>query len=433
MLDEDDRSESTSSNAGNEKPASEPLVSASAEPAHSDSVDDEEVDNLIRQLAAADDEAPSEANPSVYSMDEFAAYVPAGVIQFVLSLTRTEWAAVCTLAAVDAHYCRRLRNDTLQERHNRWNGPWTKRRRSVEARLRRARDEQLRLHHAFHVMDHQTYRKLPGFFLPWRPEAGGHLLVHDPEQVNPSIGSPGFMEQTPVKVLRWVHETWLRDRGAIEDGDVSVSDMRGPQVWDLTAGSGTGLDYFGRICSCKVYGRDLTVVASDVDYGPARDFHRSDKVTGRSSMPGIHPGLVIRHPDIVLFDPPSRGSPTHAELYGDRSLDDEGDPRDLANADLLTWIEETTLIVKRAATYLADGGVISFLVRHGERNGGSVPEDPDLLMAVKSELQKAGLGSLPALSITHEMPIEFGKRRNQASPGQARVPATHLLLARAPR
>ena len=428
------KSEPGSENAEQETEGPEPLApSATAQPVPTVPGDDAEVDALLRQLAAEDD-ATNETAPQVYSVEQYAAYVPAGAIAFVRSLTRTEWLAACTLAVVDAHYCRRLRSGTLQERHNRWNGPWTKRRRSVEARLRRARDEQAQRHHMFNVMDHETYRRLPRFFEPWRPEADGRLLVHDPEQVNPSIGSPGFLEQTPVKLLRWVHETWLRDRGAvIEDGDVSVSDMRGPQVWDLTAGSGTGLDYFARIYGCRIYGRDLTVVASDVDYGSVHDFQLSDKVTGRSPIPAIGPGLVIRHPDIVLFDPPSRGTPTHAELYVGGAEDGEGDPRDLAAADWLPWIEETTRIAKRAAAYLAEGGVISFLVRHGERAGGSVLEDPALLDAVKSELQKPGPGHLQALFIAHEMPIEFGGRRNQASLGQARVPATHLLLVRAPR
>jgi hypothetical protein len=134
----------------------------------------------------------------------------------------------------------------------------------------------------------------------------------------------------------------------------------------------------------------------------------------------------------VLFDPPSRGTPTHAELYGDRDQDDEADRRDLATADRQRWIEETTLIVKRAATYLAKRGVISFLVRHGEREGANVSGDPGLLDAVKLELTKPGPGRHRPLAIAHEMPIEYGRRRNQTSLGLARVPATHLLLVRAP-
>lgn len=432
MPDEGASSRATPSGV-DEVPVSEPDACASADRVALDPADDAAVDDLLRQLAAEDD-GSIEVDPGAYSLEEFAAYVPTPVIELARSLARTEWLAACTLHAVDAHYCRRLRNDTVVARRNRWNGAWTKRRRAVEARIRRARDEQAQLHHKFHVMDHETYRRLPRFFVPWRPEADGRLLVQDPRQVNPSIGSPGFLEPTPVKLLRWVHEMWLRERGAvIDDGDVSVSDMRGPQVWDLTAGSGTGLDYFGRICGCRVYARDLTIVATDVDYGPADAFHRSDKVTGHTSMPGIHPGLVIRRPDIVLFDPPSRGCPTHAELYGDRDDDGNADPRDLAKADRLTWIEETTLILKRAATYLAKGGVISYLVRHGERDGGSVRADPDLLEAVKTELQNPGPGTIPALRIMHETPVEYGKRRNQTSLGLARVPTTHLLLGRAPR
>jgi hypothetical protein len=433
VQDEGDRREldPSGAGAGDEKPMPEADPSSSPGPVRPDPDGDVELDEIVRWLAE-DEDAPSEVESRVYSLQEFAAYVPAGAIEFVRSLTRTEWLATCTLAAADEHYCRRLGEHTVKDRQNRWNGAWTKRRRSVEARLRRARDEQARRHHAFNVGDHETFRKLPGFFKPWRPNADGRLLVHDPDQVNPSIGSPGFLEQTPVKVLRWVHETWLSNRGAVlEDGDVSLSDVRPLRVWDLTAGSGTGMDYFGRICGCKVYSRDLTVVASDVDCGCFHDFHVSDKVTGRSQMPAIHPGLVIRHPDIILFDPPSRGTPTHAELYGDRDEDDEADARDLALADRQRWIDETTRIAKRTARYLAKGGVISFLVRHGERNGRTVVDDPGLLDAVKLELVKPGPGRLQALAIAHEMPIVCGRRRNQASLGQARVPATHLLLVRA--
>jgi hypothetical protein len=434
VLDEGNRRELERSGAvaGDDRPVPEADPSASAEPVRPDPDSDADLDDILRWLAE-DEDPRSEVESRVYSLQEFAAYVPAGVIDFVRSLTRTEWLAACTLAAADEHYCRRLGDHTMRDRQNRWHGAWAKRRRSVEARLRRARDEQARRHHAFNVGDHETFRKVPGFFKSWSTEANGHLLAHDPDQVNPSIGSPGFLEQTPVKVLRWVHETWLSNRGAVlEDGDVSASDVSPLRVWDLTAGSGTGMDYFRRICGCRVYGRDLTVVASDVDCGPARDFHVSDKVTGCSAIPSIHPGMVIRHPDIVLFDPPSRGTPTHAELYGERDQHGEGDSRDLATADRRTWIEETTLIVKRAAPYLAQGGIISFLVRHGERNGGTVVDDAGLLDAVKIELLKPGRGRPPAVAIAHEMPIEYGRRRNQTSLGQTRVAATHLLLVRAP-
>ncbi|MEO8182931.1 MAG: hypothetical protein ABI895_29215 [Deltaproteobacteria bacterium] len=383
-------------------------------------------DGEVEALVEAD-AAVVEVEAPINTLARFASYVPAEVIEFVRSLTRTEWLAACTLETVDEHICHRLGVHTLEHRRNRWNGAWTKKRRSVERRLRRARDEQARLHQTFHITEHETYWTLPGFFKPWRPDSNGCLVINDPEQVNPSIGSASFLEQTPAKLLRWVHQTWASNRsiGLTEDGDVDMSSIRSPKVWDLTCGSGTSLDYFQRIHGFKVLGRDLTLVASGVECGCVSTFGKSDNITGHEATAGIRSTNVIRHPDIILFDPPSRGTPSHAQLYG------EGDPRDLANADRASWIEVTTLIAKSAATYLARDGVLSFLVRHGARDGGNVVPDPLLLADVKLELQKPGPGTLPPLGVAHEIPITYGRRRNQTSLGQARVPSTHLLLVRA--
>jgi hypothetical protein len=384
---------------------------------------DDEVDEIIRALVEADsivDDAPSTA----YSLEEFSAYVPKEVVEFVRSLTRTEWLAFCTLSAVDEHICRRLRPDTIQGRRNRWNSKWTKQRPGTEARIRREKNIQARRYHWLNTYDHQTYRTLPTFFRPWRPQPNGTLLVHDPQKTNPSIGAPGFMEQTPVKLLRWVHETWLGVASLLgdDDGDVDLDSLRRPKVWDLTCGSGTSLDYFQTIEGCKVLARDLTLAAGGVEFGCASEFHKSDNVTGRRALPGSGLPNLIRRPDIILFDPPSRGTPTHSELCG------EDDRRDLAEADRESWIGLTVDTAKRAATYLAPGGVVSFLVRHGVRDGGRVTDDPQLLEDVRHELQRSGRRELLTITITNEMPIDYGRRRNQASLGRARVPATHLLL-----
>jgi hypothetical protein len=77
--------------------------------------------------------------------------------------------------------------------------------------------------------------------------------------------------------------------------------------------------------------------------------------------------------------------------------------------------------VAEGVRHLAPGGVLSLLLRCGSRNHGEVQDDTEAL-----EDLKLILGS--RVRITHEMPLVFGKRRNQVSLGQARVPAVHLRI-----
>jgi hypothetical protein len=288
--------------------------------------------------------------------------------------------------------------------------------------LGQVRDRIVREHHQASVAQHDTFAVLPGELHPWAPEPDGVLVIDEPRATTPSFGSSAFLEVTPFKVLRWVHETWRAEQLGSLAEDIGLDWESGPALWDLTAGSSTSVDYFERLHGCTIVASDLTVVGAGIEPCDARRF---DALLGRRQRRRsdlTYSTVVVPRPDIILIDPPSRGLPLHSQAYA--NVSNEFDVRDLALLERDDWIATIADIVGRASAHLADGGFISLLLRCGFRFHGEVVAEPELLDDFKAALPSGIL-------VTHELPLRYRTVRPQTSLGAARVPAVHLTLKRA--
>lgn len=336
--------------------------------------------------------------------------IPSGVIEYVYSICSSRWVALRVLDSAHDKVCRRLRSDTDAARRKRWAKRWRpEEQEKTKALLRHARRVELGRVHREQACCHDTFTELP-VELQFRGLARPRqFVVRDSRVTRPSIGLGAFLEQTPPALLQWLYEFW---QGA-------GSERRGrPAVWDLTAGSGTSIDLLGTIHGCTVIASDLTVVgATGTIFADARQVGR---LAGHRGVPAVslnRPEHVVRRPNLILFDPPSRGTPTHARFYDGPA---SGDMADLDRGDYLDTI---AAIVVRAVGYLAPGGLLSLLLRCGTRSRGRVIPEPSLLDDLR-----ALLGA--QVRIVHEMPLVYASVRRQASLGGARVPAVHLLIER---
>ena len=370
---------------------------------------------LLRELARVDrsgddnDDRERSAAP---------AGAPTGLADFVGSICRRDWVAREVLLAAEAIVMRRTRSSTPAAAAARWAKRWAPE--NVEGTrrlLRRLRDRILRSHHQGHLAQHLTFATLPEALRSWRPNRDGELVVSDLQIPKPSIGIPSFLEQTAPKILRWVFETF-RERQR-ERALTLGAGLRLPRVWDLTAGSGTSIDLLGAIHGCEVVASDLTVVGgTDIALGDCRDVgtmaaHRAQIGLSASSF-------SPRRPDIILFDPPSRGRPTHAEIYEAGRAPSRDD---LALLDPEPYVSALASTIVWAARRLAPGGTLSVVVRCGARCRTEVVPDEDLLPTLKEAL--AGF-----VRVTNEMPVVYRTTRAQTSLGAARVPTVHLLVER---
>lgn len=363
------------------------------------------------------DSAPEHALPS---------HVPREVVTFVERIARSRQTRAQILADEDRRICRRLgRGNPEAECRKRWERAWTYHQDDVQARLRRRRDEYVFSAH-LSMADASKFRvpsRLPKNLLPWRPTQTGALIIDDPVQVQPSYGSLAFLEATPMKVVRYVYETWLQRRSARLEGDVCLADVQPPKVWDLTAGSGTVGDYL-RTEGCTVIESDLTPVRDHIDCASAVQLGRIGSHTGHGGLAKVH--RFVSEPDIVFIDPSSRGKPSISRIY-----DGGREAEDFANLLRDEWIEMVSAVARVAAAFLATGGLISLLVRHGERRHGTVTPDDALLDEIRASLAKP-IEGLPIPTIASELRLKYRGLRAQTSLGRARAPATHLLLEAAP-
>jgi hypothetical protein len=284
--------------------------------------------------------------------------------------------------------------------------------------IRRLRDEIVRVLHMGSANQHLRYERMPTFLAKWKP-VGGVLRVTEVGRTVPSLGWSALLEATPPQVIRYVYETWLARR--IEVADPSELVRRKPVAWDLTAGAGTGHDTLG-LLGCEVRSSDLTAMNEVVGTLDARNFealYRGNPIfteADRRQRP-------VSHPDLVLFDPSSRGTPSNSSLYWP-DAGGLGDSRDFAALDREAWIQTTTGIVRRLVLTVAPGGVVSFLVRHGVRNRGRVEPDDRLVADVREALGTD-------VVVVEEVRVQSGPNRvRQASLGVVRVPSTHLLVGR---
>ena len=285
--------------------------------------------------------------------------------------------------------------------------------------LRGIRDQVVRSYHGGSAYQHARFDGMPPYLTNWRPKRGV-LVVDDAGRTVPSIGYAPFMEQTAPLLLRYVYETWRRRW--LTETRASRAKTK-PGVWDVFAGSGTGHDLLAGLLGCCVISTDLTPCNEAVLTLDVRGFGRIYEHGGvsleqlKARLQGSE-NPVVRRPDIVLLDPPSRGRPTPSELYVS-----QWPARDLAQLSRDEWIAVVVNIVKVALQRIDPLGVVSLLVRAGTRDNQRVVPDPSLVHDVKEALGKN-------VETVEEVRIEYRNRVRQASLGTQRVPSTHLLLGR---
>lgn len=352
----------------------------------------------------------------------FAEYVPQGVLDYLQSICRAPWVFERVLERVDRKVCRRICSSSIEAKRARWVKRWQpEEQERTRALLRRARDMELHQIHLEHVADHEALDAPPD---GCAPNKLGHLVIDDVETLKPSLGSGAYLEGTPPQLLEWVYGYQCDRLSAGLQVGLGLLQSRKLGVWDLTAGSGTALDLLGGVRRCTVIATDLTVVASGVAPGDCRDVGGLLLHRGTRGALGSRPEAVVRRPDLILFDPPSRGTPTHADLYASGPQEATA----LKGADLSTLTRDAYLgvvaaVIIRATEFLSEGGIVSYLARCGSRKHGEVSADRKMLDDLRALLSGH-------VAITHEMPLVYGTVGSQVSLGKVRVPATHLVIER---
>ena len=361
-----------------------------------------------------------DAEPSVDpgdKEDEVDPAIPDGLVAYVRSICRTEWVAKKVLETAASKVLRRLRHDTPEARRARWGKRWrTENQAATKKWLGQVRDRVLREHHQIHVFQHDTYTTLPDDRLAWKPNESGTLVIDESKDTTISFGDPAYLEQTPVNMLVWILETWIqRQVDAFGDETDFIRRLR-PRLWDLTSGSGTASDFFGKLHGCDIVSTDLVAPHAGTNLADCRNVGFLPEHGGKLRFG--QPEVVIAEPDVVLFDPSAPGSPLHSQIYGT-----EPNLKDLGLLDREHWIITVADVAVRATKALVDGGFVSLLLRTGFRIDGTAVADPRVVDDFKTVLGNRA-------TIAHEMPLAFRTVRNQVSLGAARLPAVHLMLTR---
>jgi hypothetical protein len=294
--------------------------------------------------------------------------------------------------------------------------------------LRHLRDDMVAVLHRGNAYQHHVPGTHPENMKGWRPK-GGRLVVNEAAAGSASFGHPSLLEHTPLKVVFYALRAWQRSRAValdIEDVDIdSGMALPKPKFFDATAGSGTVEDYLRYIHGCNGTSVDLSPMSERVRQVDLRQLGFAGTARDVAWLPRFEekakwePLLHVAPVDLVFFDPPSRGNPTHAELYAGSHPD-----ADLGGLKRVDYIAACSRFVQTAANLLKPGGYIAYLVRHGVRDRQRLTEDGTLV----SEM-KAAFG--PSVRIEREIPIQYKKRVRQVSLGTVRIPATLLTLGRA--
>jgi len=333
-------------------------------------------------------------------------HLPEGLVEFVDNICRDRGLAqqvlLRTTDVVAKAFPQYASHAQLQ-----WEAFWRPSNRAHAMQLLgQLRDETVRQHAREVMTDPLRLAVLPHRLEPPNLLFPQVLSIEDGPTTSLTLGAARYLEQTPVDLLRWVHAIWLDSQS--KDGNVGLEQPR-PVVWDLTAGSGTGRDYFGDVHQCKVDSFDLVVADSRTTSWDVRE--QFLPVVKRA-----YDELPFERPDLVFFDPPTRGLPLHSQLYGT-----DVHAADIGLLDRADWIQKVAEIAIRATRHMTEDGFVSLLVRCGFRFHSEVGHDLAALDDIKAELRGRAM-------IIHEMPVIFRQRCNQTSIGHARAPAVHLLL-----
>lgn len=343
----------------------------------------------------------------------FGGIVPEGVLSYVEGIARTKEIQLLVLERVHEVVCRRLPTGIAAEMaaRERWGRAWRFKPEQLRQRLGRARDEAVRNAHFGSTAVPSRLAALPKKYVFAPSKQDRTIRVSDPASPPGDIGHAAYLEHTPGEVVCMAHRAWERRN----------STRKGPDVWDITAGSGTVAEYLTLLGKGRCVSSDVVVVRDDVLPALAQQAGRLVEHTSRRFIGDV--SLRIARPDLIFFDPPSLGTPTHTTIY-------EGAARDLASLSVEEWLAEVGWVVRRCVGRLASGGILSLLVRAGRRRGPTVEPLPEMTEALLVFLGSPEV-ELPRVQVLarHDV-IYSGHRVNQAGLGQSRVPTTHLLLGR---
>lgn len=289
-----------------------------------------------------------------------------------------------------------------------WQRAWTADPDAVLTCARHIVNDQKRDAHRHKLVEHETAQFLRDEHR--RPEpTNGVLIVRERDRRDASFGIRSYLEVTPIEVPVRVAQLWQQRTGGIA-----------PKVWDLTAGSGTVEEvlrsaFTQQVVSTDIVGQDRGNIFADLrDLANVANHRRS-----RRGLERTNEEIVVAAPELVFLDPPSRGTPTHGELYGSAWPE-----HDLALLERDDYVGALRSAVVRAVRRLHPAGLLSLVLREGVRADQHVRHDAALVRDVLDGLP-ADMQPLEQARLEEPWPI------NQASLATTRMPMTHLVLRRA--
>jgi hypothetical protein len=312
----------------------------------------------------------------------------------------------------------------------RWLSRWSRSERSKTlAVVEAAVNDVLRNDHLGRLAVDRRIEELPEALR--HPEVqGGVLTVKDAKRTVGSVYLRSFLEVSPPEiVVRTVH---------VAAAHRSTLGLKAtypfPLAWDVTSGSGTVRRVLGALRG-SVVSSDLTPQFNDLKLdarhmGEAR--HHREPFVRRAPdqvLPDLDADtLSINKPHILFLDPPSRGTPTHQELYGGGPPAAQDDGLDLAELDRTTWASVVGGMVVLALHHVARAGVVSLLVREGRREREQVYAEEGLAEEVIGFVREC----VPDLVVLDDVRVVYDPVRvcQQTSLGASRLPMRHLVLAR---
>lgn len=274
--------------------------------------------------------------------------------------------------------------------------------------------------HQAHVVDGQWPRRLPSAIKRARV-VNAVLTIDETKSRKKYPGIFAFMEQTPPELFYLDGRAVLRRLGRL--GLPCLS----PGAWDASGGSGTGAATLKPL-GWRVVSTDLTNPATVVKHLDARNiggspYHqRPFKIDGKQVAPEFVNELeVVTRPHLICLDVSSRGTPTHAEEYG-QGFNVE---KDFASLDRDQLVEVVVDVVCRGLRLLRRGGCFSLTVREAWRSGARVVPDHGLTNDILE-----GVRQRTSVEVVDDYQVIYENAVNQAGIGTSRAPIRHVLLGR---
>ncbi len=316
----------------------------------------------------------------------------------------------------------------------RWKTAWARpRRAATQAVVEDCVNHVLRNDHIGRLVVDKRFQQLPEELR--HPDVNnGVITVTDPKRTRGAIYLRSYLEVTPPElVVRSVH---------VASGYRQKLGMRTcypfPLVWDVTAGAGTTRRVVGAMGGQTVCS-DVTpmfdFIKLDVrDIGEATQ-HKLPLLRRTLSQEAKHrphldaEGLSVNKPHMVFVDPPSRGTPSHQEVYGDGAIMEHEMGLDLAELDRDAWVNVVGWVVVVALLdHISEGGVVALTVREGRREREHISPEEGVTEDVLGVIREG----VPDLEVLDDVRVVYDRVHTcqQTSLGASRLPMRHLVLAR---